>query len=52
MNEFLIDLSSGNSLLWALFVLGVVAGSALALSAVTGLMLWLGASLSGRVKRG
>lgn len=41
MNEFLTNLSADSSLLWAVFVLGVVAASALALSVVTGLLLRL-----------
>ncbi|MDA1128747.1 MAG: hypothetical protein O2913_08620 [Chloroflexi bacterium] len=51
MNEFLIDLSADNSLVWALFVLGVVAASALALSVVTGLLLRLGEAVGSRLGR-
>ena len=36
MNEFLTGLSSGQPLLWALFVLGVMAVAALSLSAFWG----------------
>lgn len=46
MNEFLKNLSAGNPLLWALFVLGVVAASALVLSVVTGLLWRLGPALA------
>ena len=46
MNEFLTNLSADNPLLWALFVLGVVAASALAMSVVTGLLLRLGTALA------
>ncbi len=44
MNEFLTDLSADSPLLWALFVLGVIAASALALSVVSGLLLRLGSA--------
>lgn len=46
MNEFLTNLSVDSPLLWALFVLGVVVASALALSVVTGLLLRLGTALA------
>ena len=46
MNEFLTNLSADNPLLWALFVLGLVAASALVLSIVTGLLLRLGTALA------
>jgi len=45
MNEFLSDLSADSPLLWALFVLGVVASSALVLSVVSGLAIRLGSAL-------
>jgi|GEM_PF-2447417 hypothetical protein len=45
MNEFLSDLSADSPLLWALFVLGVVASSALILSLVSGLAIRLGSAL-------
>jgi hypothetical protein len=46
MNEFLTNLSADNPLLWALFVLGLVAASALVLSIVTGMLLRLGTALA------
>ena len=46
MNEFLTNLSADNPLLWALFVLGLVAASALVLSIVTGQLLRLGTALA------
>lgn len=51
MNEFLTNLSADNPWLWALFVLGVVASSALALSVVTGLLLRLGLALAASIGR-
>lgn len=47
MNDFLANLSADSPLLWALFVVGVVAASALALSVVTGLMLRLVQAFAG-----
>ncbi|NQW22980.1 MAG: hypothetical protein HQ475_05990 [SAR202 cluster bacterium] len=47
MNDFLANLSAESPVLWALFVVGVVAASALALSVVTGLMLRLGQAFAG-----
>ena len=49
MNEFLTDLSSDSPLLWALFVLGVVASSALMLSVVSTSLIRLGSAI-GRSK--
>lgn len=49
MNEFLTDLSADSPLLWALFVLGVVASSALILSVVSNSLIRLG-SMIGRSK--
>lgn len=46
MNEFLSGLSADIPLLWALFVLGVVAASSLTLSLVSGLLLRLGSALA------
>jgi fumarate reductase subunit D len=51
MNEFLTNLSADNPLLWALFVLGAVVASALALSVVTGLLLRLGTALAAPLGR-
>ena len=47
MNEFLTGLSADSPLLWALFVLGVVVVTALTLSALSNLLLRLGAALAG-----
>ena len=51
MNEFLTDLSADSPLLWALFVLGVIAASALTLSVVSGLLLRLGAAVASSIGR-
>ena len=48
MNEFLTSLSSGQSVVWALFVLGVMAATALLLTAFWGGVF----RLTGRLQRG
>ena len=48
MNEFLTSLSSGQPLLWAVFVLGVMSATALLLSAFWGGVF----RLAGRLRRG
>ncbi len=48
MNEFLTSLSSGPPVVWALFVLGVMAATALLLSAFWGGVF----RLTGRLQRG
>ena len=45
MNEFLTGLSADSPLLWALFVLGVVASSALMLSVVSTSLIRLGSAI-------
>ena len=52
MNEFLTDLSSDSPLLWAIFVLGVVTFSALALSLVSRLAIRLGSALASPFGKG
>ena len=46
MNEFLTGLSADSPLLWALFVLGVIASSALMLSLASNLAIRLGSALA------
>ena len=48
MSEFLTSLSSGQPLLWAVFVLGVVAVAALSLSVFWGALFRTAALLRGR----
>ena len=51
MNDFLTSLSADNRLLWALFVLGVVASSALTLSLVSSVVIRLGSALAAPLGR-
>ena len=51
MNEFLTDLSSGQPLLWAVFVLGVMAAVALTLTAVWGTFFRVAGFLRGLRRR-
>ncbi|MDA0263339.1 MAG: hypothetical protein O3A93_10860 [Chloroflexi bacterium] len=48
MNNFLTSLSANNPWLWAFFVLGVTAVSAIFLSVLSSLMLKLGSGIAAR----
>ena len=51
MNEFLTSFSSDQSVLWAVFVLGVITATALGLSLFWGAVFRLGSMISSFTKR-